>query len=121
MAQYNITETKQGWRLVWHPVAHKEFRELSPAAQYELQGIIDALIIYGKLKFPDGRKIAGKSNLFEIRTRKHVKYRLLYAYDKPRVEIVCLTVFGKKMQKTPLRQIETALQRWRTIYETKKT
>lgn len=62
----------------------------------------------GRLEEPFGKKIS--KNLFEIRLRGAEHWRVLYAYTN-KDNIIILTVFKKKTQKTPKIEIEKANSR----------
>lgn len=63
----------------------------------------------GKLEEPDAKKLKGY-DLYEIRVRVRGAWRGFYAYVGKR-EIHVLHVFQKKTQKTPQKEIDTALSR----------
>ena len=60
-----------------------------------------------RLRMPYSKQIS--NNLYELRVRGRQEVRLLYCFSKNRA--VILHVFIKKSQKTPLKEIKTALGR----------
>lgn len=69
---------------------------------------IDLLEKFGyDLKLPHSKKIL--HNLFELRTHGRQEVRILYTFHKS--EIVLLHGFIKKSQKTPRKEIRTALEK----------
>lgn len=73
-------------------------------------GLVRILWEEGRLAYPDARKVA--SELFEMRIMEQGVYRGFYAYIW-QDHIVILHFFQKKTQKTPLKNIKTALNRLR--------
>lgn len=63
----------------------------------------------GKLEEPDAKKLKGH-DLYEVRVRVRGAWRGFYAYIG-RKEIHVLHIFQKKTQKTPQKEIETAISR----------
>jgi phage-related protein len=73
--------------------------------------IFDLLMILeaeGKLEMPFAKKI--NAQLFEIRIKYKGQWRILYAYYLKH-NIIVLSVFLKKTQKTPKQEIEKAMKR----------
>ena len=60
-----------------------------------------------QLRMPHSKKIT--ANLFELRTKGIEEVRILYTYKKNAA--ILLHVFTKKTQKTPQREINTALKK----------
>jgi phage-related protein len=89
--------------------AYKEYKKLPEKVKPFVRELIQELENQGKLNEPDGKKIKG-SNLFEIRVKCEGIWRGFYAYIHKN-EIVILSFFHKKTQKTPLREIEKANKR----------
>lgn len=74
--------------------------------------LFDDLAYNGYLEYTDGRKLLGY-DLFEIRVKHIDIYRCIYCYhDK---NILLLSLFKKKTQKTPKREIEKAIRRRNNI------
>ncbi len=69
----------------------------------------------GKLEMPFAKKI--DSVLFEIRIKQNGQWRAIYAYVLKN-EIVVLSAFLKKTQKTPKKELTKALKRLKN-YEKK--
>ena len=84
---------------------------------YDESAAIDSLLgdlaQKGHLLFPLARKLKGVEKLWELRLGRHRVIYFYYQGDKA----VLLHAFKKQSQKTPLREIEVALQRMRN-YET---
>ena len=95
-------------RVIFDKVARREFKRFDPHVQEDFDGYVFLLEKHGRLVFPDARKIS--SNLFEVRVEHNGAYRGFYAYVKGDF-IVMLHFFQKKTQKTPQRNIETAVTR----------
>jgi len=94
--------------------ADKEFKKFPKGAQVEAQASIKILARDGKLLEPFGKKI--DNNLFEVRIKFRGQWRLLYAYIIGN-EVVILSAFQKKSQKTPVKEIQKAKERLR-VYKT---
>ena len=62
----------------------------------------------GKLEMPFAKKIG--QNLFEIRIKHHGQWRAIYAYFMNN-EIVILSAFVKKTNKTPKKEIDKSIKR----------
>lgn len=74
--------------------------------------LIDLLEQHGSLLgFPHSKKI--EANLFELRIRGKQEIRILYAFK--RKYIYLLHAFRKQTQKTPKKEIELGLQRYKSI------
>jgi phage-related protein len=93
--------------------ALKELLKFSKKVQEELDALFKALEKSGKLEFPDSRKI--DKNLFEIRVKYKGQYRGFYAYLQ-KDNIIALHFFQKKSQKTPVKNLKTAIRRSK-LYE----
>lgn len=94
-----------------HPV--KNFIILqNEASQARINKSIRLLINYGPfLKPPYIKKIKGK--IFELRVRGNNPVRIFYIQKQN--SIFLLHAFKKKSQKTPLRELKTAIDRSREI------
>lgn len=91
-----------------HPSARKEIEMFSKEVRKKFWAQFLELAHCGSLEYPDGRKLAGY-DLFEIRVKQSGVYRCLYTYWGD--EIILLSAFQKKSQKTPRREIEKAIKR----------
>lgn len=70
--------------------------------------LIDLLKMFGnKLNMPYSKKIS--RNIYELRARGQQEIRIFYCFHQDRAVIV--HHFIKKSQKTPKREVETALNR----------
>jgi len=90
--------------------AEKELRKFSLEVQREFEERLDYLREYGKLEFPEAKKLS--KNLFEIRIKLSGAYRGFYGYAGEKY-IVILHVFRKKTQKTPLKNLKVTERRLR--------
>lgn len=94
-----------------YPV-QKFIEEQDQPTQTKLAHSIRLLIDYGPfLKPPDIKKIQDK--LYELRISGRVAIRIFYTIHKN--EYYLLHAFKKKSQKTPTREIRTALDRIKEI------
>ena len=74
--------------------------------------VIDLLEKYGpQLGMPHARKLT--ADLYELRIRGRHEIRILYSFVKK--DIYLLHAFVKKKQKTPRKEIDTALKRLQTL------
>ncbi len=55
------------------------------------------------------RKLGGKYNLYEFRVQEGTSYRIIFGKEGSR--LICSHGFIKKSQKTPKKEIETAIKR----------
>ncbi len=88
--------------------ATKEFKKLSKLIRAKIDARVAILARDGKLEKPYGKKI--NENLFEIRINFAGQWRILYAYIL-KDYVILLTVFLKKTQKTPMKEIIKANKR----------
>jgi phage-related protein len=107
---------EQDWRVVFYVDTQgnelvREFLErLDPRTQARFAWSIEQLRLRNvQARPPLVRHLEGK--LWELREESNTNiYRLFYVFSSGR-QIVILYGFAKKSQKTPLREIETALRR----------
>jgi phage-related protein len=95
-------------RIQSHPSARKEVEKFPEEMREKFWTLVLELAHCGSLEYPDGRKLRGH-DLFEMRVKSGGVYRCLYSYWGD--EIVLLSAFQKKSQKTPIREIEKAKTR----------
>lgn len=88
--------------------ARKELLSLPKTVQEDFEQLIGELSTFGFLKYPDGKKLSNY-NLFEIRVKRRDIYRSVYTYIEN--DIIILSFFKKKSNKTPNREIQKALKR----------
>lgn len=88
--------------------AKKELLSLTKPIQKEFELLINELRTFGTLRYPNAKKLSN-FDLFEMRIKKGEIYRGIYCYQKE--EIVILSFFKKKSQKTPEKEIQKALKR----------
>ena len=71
---------------------------------------LDLLMEYGhELRQPHSKKLSDYKNLFELRTSGSSPIRFIYIVNKG--VFIILNVFSKKTNKTPLKEINLALNR----------
>lgn len=81
-------------------------------AQSKILHLLELLQQYGNiLGMPHSKRLG--NNLFELRIRGKEEIRLLYCFRKS--NIIILHAFKKQTQKTPRKEIETALKRMQTL------
>lgn len=97
-------------RIFYDSNATVELRAFDQEARRGFEGLVRILREEGRLSYPDAKKVT--RDLFEMRIMEHGVYRGFYAYVW-QDHIVILHFFQKKTQRTPLRNIKTALQRLR--------
>lgn len=88
--------------------ANKEMSILPPAVKQAFVELLKELGNFGILRYPEARKLSGY-NIYEMRVRNNGIYRCIYCYEKE--YIVLLSVFKKKTQKTPIRELKKAKRR----------
>ena len=83
---------------------------LEITTQGKIRNVINLLKEYGHLlRTPHSKKIIGHDNLFELRSSGNSPVRLFYTVHKN--EYYILRGFVKKTNKTPIREINTAISR----------
>lgn len=87
-----------------------ELHAFEESIQEDLDALVRILREEGRLSYPDAKKIT--KELFEIRIMSGGAYRGFYAYIWEEY-VVILYFFQKKSQRTPLKNIATALKRLR--------
>src|SRR5258708_7308518 len=83
---------------------------LSVEERVGIRALIDFLEKKGFLNLPEGRKIVGTKNLWEVRYKSH---RIFYGYQGK--SAILLHAYKKQSQKAPEREIETAMRRLKLI------
>jgi phage-related protein len=79
--------------------------------QSKIIHLIDLLELHGNtIGMPHSKRL--DKNLFELRVRGEQEIRILYCFNKK--SIVLLHAFKKQTQKTPKKEIATALKRTNT-------
>ncbi len=67
--------------LRYHPLAEKEFKGLPVPVQLEFQALDNKLSELEQLRKPEGKKILGYNNLYEMRLRiNNTQWRAFYGY-----------------------------------------
>jgi phage-related protein len=88
--------------------AKREIGKFPLAAQIKTTALLQALERDGFLHEPYAKKL--NDDLFEIRIKSKGQWRVLYAYLL-QTEILILSAFHKKTQKTPISELTKAKQR----------
>lgn len=84
------------------------FKKQSFQTQSKITHLLDLLELHGStLGMPHSKRL--DKNLFELRIRGKQELRILYCFQKR--DVMLLHVFKKQTQKTPRKEIETALKR----------
>lgn len=97
-------------KIIYDQNALEELNQFSREVQKHFAKRIVLLETYGRLEFPDARKVT--RDIFEIRVSQEGVYRGFYAYiDHP--DVVILHFFQKKTNETPSRNIKLAERRLR--------
>lgn len=102
-------ETSSGERLV-----EKFIQKQQPQARGKIFHLIDLLEHYGALLTMPHAKQLGR-NLYELRIRGKGEIRILYGFKKRIIYLV--HAFKKQTQKTPQKELETALQRLQSLID----
>lgn len=97
-------------RVLLHPNAQRELLQFPRQVQLKFKAFIEILTEEGKLEPPYAKKLSGSNGLFEIRVKHQGQWRALYAYIESN-EVLILTAFAKKTQKTPSGQLVKAKKR----------
>lgn len=80
----------------------------------KVRNLLRLLSEYGpRLFYPYSKKLTGYKNLYELRTSGKNTIRLLYSFKAD--VIIVLNAFLKKSNKTPIREIETAITRFNSL------
>jgi len=103
--------------IIIDPRAEKEIKDFPREVKVEIHRLVRILRDGGVLTEPEGRKLIGHNNLFEIRVRYKGQWRVVYAYYLEKF-IILLTAFQKKTQKTPTQIIKKAFNRLK-LYSSK--
>lgn len=91
----------------FHKNALKELKKAPKSVVIKMYALLTALENVGYLTEPEAKKISAR--LFELRVKDVSQWRGLYTYVQGKVLV--LAFFVKKTQKTPLKELETALKR----------
>ncbi len=96
--------------IILHFLAIKELDTFSVEVRARFNDLFEILGEKGKLEMPFSKKINNK--LFEIRIKQKGQWRAIYAYISKK-QIIILSAFAKKTQKTPKKELTKALKRLR--------
>lgn len=88
--------------------AKKEISSFPVQVRLKIAAVLEILERDGFLREPYAKKL--DTELFEIRIKSNGQWRLLYAYFTKQ-EILILSAFHKKTQKTPLLELSKAKKR----------
>ncbi len=97
-------------QIIFDKRARKELGKFSRVVRNKFIALLEVLEETGVLEEPFAKKIHHKKGLFEIRVKHRGQYRVIYAYLLKN-QIIVLSAFQKKMQKTPLKEIDKAIKR----------
>lgn len=90
-----------------------KFIESQPSqAQAKITHLLDLLELHGNiLGMPHSKRLS--NGLFELRIRGKEELRILYCFNKR--NIILLHAFKKQTQKTPPKEIKTAIRRMQSL------
>ena len=88
--------------------ANSELHRFPQEVQVKFAALFTVLETEGRLTEPFAKRI--NVHIFEIRVRHRGQWRALYAYIRFN-DIIILTAFNKKTQKTPKIELEKATKR----------
>ncbi|MBU0978881.1 MAG: type II toxin-antitoxin system RelE/ParE family toxin [Patescibacteria group bacterium] len=91
-----------------NPVATKELNSFPTEVRARFNDLFEILSNEGKLEMPFAKKINDK--VFEIRIKDQGQWRAIYAYIMKN-QIIILSAFRKKTQKTPKKELTKAFKR----------
>ena len=98
------------WQVEYYPSVNKFIAQLESPQKAKVIRAVNLLQEYGpQIRPPHSKKLAGYKNLFELRTSGKSPVRLMYTPSEQR--FIILHAFTKKTDKTPLKEIGTALNR----------
>lgn len=93
-------------------IVKNDIRRFEEPTISKIGRLLDLLRYKGPfLLMPYSKKIKG--NLFELRVRGFQEVRIFYTFRRGSVHV--LHVFQKKSQKTPVKELKTALERLRRL------
>jgi phage-related protein len=105
------------WSINIDPIALKFLDNLNGSIQPKALNCLKLLKEHGPfLRQPHSKKIVGYKNLFELRTSGNSPVRLFYTHIQDKFYI--LHGFIKKSDKTPIREIDSAIRRQRLLTNT---
>lgn len=90
--------------------ANKALRSFPSEVQAKFLALFRVLETEGKLREPFAKRLT--TTIFEIRVVSAGQWRALYAYLQKK-EVLILSAFHKKTQKTPKKELEKAEKRLR--------
>jgi phage-related protein len=97
-------------KVIYDARASKEINKFPKKVRIKIRAYVDILKETGELREPYAKKLKSKNNLYEIRIKYRGAWRIFYAY-LGQIEIIILSGFHKKTQKTPLKEINRAIKR----------
>jgi phage-related protein len=111
---WNNIEVKK--TVLLHKRATKELSTFPRLVELKFKALFELLEEKGRLDEPYAKKLAGRSELFELRVSYQGQWRAIYAYIFNN-SIVILSAFSKKTQKTRQKEIQKALKRLLEVKE----
>lgn len=90
--------------------ANREIGKFPKAVRVKLRAYLDILTETGQLREPIAKKLLFKPAIYEIRIKNQGAWRVIYAH-KVSLEVILLSAFHKKTQKTPASELNKALKR----------
>jgi phage-related protein len=97
-------------------LAKKEIDSFSKEVGAKFYDLFKILAKEGKLEMPFAKKISSK--IYEVRVKYQGQYRAIYAYILKK-EVMVLSAFQKKTNKTPKKELIKAIKRLKK-YERKR-
>ena len=107
------------WEVQYDERVEKWLEGLPEDIKAKILRIIDILVKYGpfNVREPYVKHVSGQSKLFEIRAKGKEEIARVFYFTISDKRIVILHGFIKKTNKTPKREIETALKRMREVLD----
>lgn len=106
------------WKIIEYETVRREgpvsefIKKQQPQAVAKIAHLIDLLETHGSfLGMPHSKKL--ETNLYELRVRGKEEIRIIYGIKEKAIYL--LHGFKKQKQKTPLKDIETARQRYLSL------
>lgn len=107
----DLAKTNKKKTVFFDPRCKKDFDRLPRDTQRLFIVLFKFLENEGFLREPNGKKLEGHKNLYEIRLKKSDgNWRVFYAYVYEN-EIVLLNLINKKTQKTSLKDFKLIIKR----------
>lgn len=111
-------ESPLQWKIVEYETSNGEWpiteftKKQRPQARAKITHLIDLLEKHGSmLGMPHAKKLT--TNLYELRVRGKEEMRIVYGFKQQTIYL--LHAFKKQKQKTPHKDLETAVKRYQAI------